>query len=197
MTAEPVPATDGGQDTDPALDGEGTEPEAEVRYLRPATNAPDEGEDPDEGEAPSGAGDEPIESDDTGEPEETEVSAAQAELNTTRDRTRAAWAWLATVFTPASGLYTDRQPAIAETVRRARDGSHLPDSGPVRVASQAHGYGHAALVAVLDTVKWLAAHPARLAALTVLVTVALAFPPTRHVAGWLLTPFSWAHAALT
>jgi|GEM_PF-5807645 len=127
------------------------------------------------------------------EPVEGSVAVSESE---SAGRFAALTPWLVQAFTPCSGLYTERQPTIAETVRRARDGDQLPDSGPLRLASQVHGYGHAAFSAAVDTAKWLTAHPARLAVLFTLLAVALAFPTTRHMAGFLLTPFAWAHTAL-
>lgn len=104
--------------------------------------------------------------------------------------------WLTAVFAPASGLYTERQPAIAETVRRAREGGQLPAAGPLRTLGIGYGYVAAGYKAVSDTTAWVVAHPARLAVLAVLVGLALVFPPTRYVAGYLLTPFVWAQHAL-
>lgn len=154
--------------------------EAEVRYLHPVEDTPD-----------GAAEDAEAHADAVGEEAQGESESESA------GRLAVLTPWLVQVFTPASGLYTERQPTIAEIVRRARDGDQLPDSGPLRFASQAHGYSHAAFVVVADTAKWLAAHPARLGVLCALVAVALAFPATRHVAGFLLTPVAWAHQALT
>ncbi|TDX84964.1 hypothetical protein [Amycolatopsis arida] len=108
----------------------------------------------------------------------------------------AAAAWLRAAFTPDSGLYTDRQPSIAETVRRARHGSQLAERGPLRTASIGYGWVAAANKAVCATWVWIVDHPARLAVVTTLAALALAFPPTRQLAVWLLTPVVWLHAAL-
>lgn len=105
-------------------------------------------------------------------------------------------AWLREAFTPDSGLYTDRQPSIAETVRRAQRGSHLPDAGPLRTAGKAHGYLAAANKAVAATWVWIVDHPARLVTFTALVALALVFPATRQLVSLLLTPFAWAQQAL-
>lgn len=104
--------------------------------------------------------------------------------------------WAADTFTPHSGLYADRQPSIEETVRRASHGGQLPDAGPLRTAAQAHGYLAAANTALCDTWKWVVNHPARLAVFSVLIALAVAFPPTREALSILLTPFVWARAAL-
>lgn len=104
--------------------------------------------------------------------------------------------WLRAAFTPDSGLYTDRQPSIAETVRRARRGSHLAEQGPLRTASTGYSWLAAANKAVCATWVWVVDHPARLAVVTTLAALALAFPPTRQFAVWLLTPVVWLHTAL-
>lgn len=105
--------------------------------------------------------------------------------------------WLRTAFVPDSGLYTDRQPSIAETMRRAKHGGQLSAVGPLRTASTVHGYGAAANKAVALTWMWIVDHPARLGVVTVLVVLAIVYPPTRHVLGVLLTPAVWAQQALT
>src|SRR5699024_898649 len=176
-------------------EGEADRESAEVRHLHPVEDSPAEPVESVEqdAEAPAEA---PAEVTAEATAEVTaEATADEAEPDGSRVAALAAWAWLA--FTPASGLYTARQPRLEDTVGRARDGDQLPDSRPLRLASQAHGYSHAAFVAVADTAKWIAAHPARLGVLAALVAVALAFPATRHVAGFLLTPFAWAHTALS
>ncbi len=112
--------------------------------------------------------------------------------------TRAAepFAWLREAFTPDSGLYTDRQPSIAETMRRARRGDQLSAVGPLRTAAIAHGWIAAGNKAVAITWGWISDHPARQAVLGVLLTLAVLYPPTRHLIGYSLTPFVWAQHAL-
>lgn len=122
-----------------------------------------------------------------------EDSGSAGEVGHSRAATTA---WLRAAFTPRSGLYTEQQPAIAETVRRAHHGSHLPAAGPLRTASRAHGYLSAANKAVAHTWVWIVDHPARLTTVTLLLTLALAFPATRQALSLLLAPFSWAHHAL-
>lgn len=106
-------------------------------------------------------------------------------------------AWLRTAFIPDSGLWSDRQPSVEETVRRARRGQQVAEAGPLRHLAVAHGHAAAVNKAVCHAWVWIVDHPARLAVVTALLTVALAWPPTRAVAALLLTPFTWAHAALT
>lgn len=96
---------------------------------------------------------------------------ADAEAGPAGQRAEQAAAFLRAAFTPASGLYTDRLPSIAETVRRAKAGAHVAEAGPLHKASTAYGYLAAAIKAVAITVMWLVEHPARL--LTVLLLVAL------------------------
>lgn len=110
---------------------------------------------------------------------------------------RRAASWAKTVFTPASGLYNDRQPSVAETVRRARCGTQYADTSPLRVLGTAHGWLAAANKAVVHTWVWVVDHPARLTVVLVLATVAFAFPATRHVAAALLTPVTWAQHVLS
>jgi hypothetical protein len=105
-------------------------------------------------------------------------------------------AWLREAFTPDSGLYTDRQPSIAETMRRAKAGRQLADTGPLRVLGTAHGYVAAANKAVVRTWEWVVDHPARLAVFTALMVLAVAFPPTRQLLAWLLAPITWVQQAL-
>lgn len=113
------------------------------------------------------------------------------------DRLAAVYAFLAEAFTPASGLYRDRQPAPKEVLDRAKHGQHLPEVGAARTAAQAYGYAAAANRMVASTWCWIVDHPARVAVVTALLAVALAWEPTRVAAGWALAPFSWAHTALT
>lgn len=112
------------------------------------------------------------------------------------ETTGGAVAWVRAVFVPESGLYTDRQPSIAETVRRARRGRQLADRGALRNLGVAHGYLAAANTAVADTWKWIVNHPARLIVFLAVLGLAIAFPPTRHVIALLLTPIAWVHNAL-
>lgn len=97
------------------------------------------------------------------------ADVAEPEPGKNRERAEKALVFLKTAFTPQSGLYTDRQPTIAETVRRAEAGDHLGLAGPLRKAAIGYGYFTAAVDAVCLTVMWLARHPARLL-LTLLVT---------------------------
>ncbi|RAS57831.1 hypothetical protein C8D87_12114 [Lentzea atacamensis] len=100
------------------------------------------------------------------------------------------------LIVPHSGLYTDRPATPAEIVRRARLGSQVPAAGVLRAASTAYGYGAAGATVLLRTVEWVIRHPARLGLAVLLLALALAFPATRQVAVFLLTPFTWAHDAL-
>lgn len=104
--------------------------------------------------------------------------------------------WMRAVFVPDSGLYADRQPSIAETVRRARHGRQLADRGALRGLGVAHGYLAAANTAVVDTWKWIVNHPARLITFVALLGLAIMFPPTRHLIAMLLTPIAWVQHAL-
>lgn len=106
----------------------------------------------------------------------------------------AAWMWA--VFVPDSGLYNDRQPSIAETLRRARLGPQLANGGALRRLSIAHGYLAAANTALVDTWKWIVNHPARLGVFVVLLGVAIAFPVTRHLLAALLAPIAWTQHML-
>lgn len=105
-------------------------------------------------------------------------------------------AWLREVAVPGSGLYTDRQPSVSEIVRRARRGSQVAAHGPLRALSTVHGYVAAANKAVATTWVWIVDHPARLFVATVLLALAVVYPPTRHLLVWLLAPFAWAYDAL-
>ncbi len=124
---------------------------------------------------------------------EPEVPLDQANTNT---RAAETFAWLREAFTPDSGLYADRQPSIAETMLRAHHGDQLSAVGPLRTVAKGHGYLAAANKAAMHTWVWIVDHPARLAVVTALLTLAIAYPPTRHLIGYLLTPFAWAHQAL-
>jgi hypothetical protein len=104
--------------------------------------------------------------------------------------------WMRTVFVPDSGLYVDRQPSIAETVRRARHGRQLADRGALRGLGVAHGYLAAANKAVAHTWVWIVDHPARLVTFVALLGLAIMFPPTRHLIAMLLTPIAWVQHAL-
>lgn len=160
--------------------------ESTVRHLHPVetTSTPE----PIEGELVEG---------EEVEPGHDENDEGQGEDNEDDGRLRGACGWVVSTFTPASGLYTDRQPSIEETLRRARDGAQLPESGPLRAASRAYGYGAAAATAALETGKWVVAHPARLAVIATLMTLALLFPPTRHALAVSLSPLVWLHTALS
>lgn len=130
------------------------------------------------------------------DPPETNTTSPASTGSAAAEAASQAQAWLRDAFTPDSGLYTDRQPSIAETVRRARDGSQLADTGPLRRLSVAHGYLAAANKAVCTTWVWVVDHPARLSVAAVLFGLAFAFPPVRHVLALLLTPVVWAQQAL-
>ena len=105
-------------------------------------------------------------------------------------------AWMREAFAPGSGLYADRQPSIAEVVRRAKHGGQLATHGPLRHIAKAHGYVAAANKAVCDTWVWIVNHPARLVVALGLLGLAVAFPTTRHLISLLLAPFTWARQAL-
>ena len=119
---------------------------------------------------------------------DTEIAAAET--------TGGAAAWVRAVFVPESGLYADRQPSIAETVRRARRGRQLADRGALRGLGVAHGYLAAANKAVAHTWVWIVDHPARLVTFLALFGLAIAFPPTRYAISLLLTPIAWMQHAL-
>ena len=104
--------------------------------------------------------------------------------------------WVRAAFAPGSGLYTDRQPSIAETMRRAKRGGQIADTGPLRVAATVHGYLAAANKAACQTWMWIVDHPARLAVFGVLLALAVVFPPTRQLLAWVLAPIVWAGQAL-
>ena len=111
-------------------EGEADPESAEVRHLHSV-------EDTAAGVEQSGVTsfDEPVEQGSVTVEEPVEEPVAQVveatpdggELDESRGRLAALAAWARVAFTPASGLYTERQPTIAETVRRARDGDQLPD----------------------------------------------------------------------
>lgn len=173
MSADPAENTE--VEASPASEQEHT-----VRHLQPV-------QDGESAEVEPVESTEPVEGDNEDQDDEPTGEAG---------RLRAAYAWAVTTFTPESGLYTERQPSIEETLRRAKHGQQLPDSGPLRAASKAYGYGAAAAIAALDTARWIVAHPARLAVLGVLLTLATLFPATREVMSILLAPFVWAQQAL-
>lgn len=129
---------------------------------------------------------------------EVENTAPVAETDTGHTATSGTGggAWLRAAFTPGSGLYTDRQPSVAETVRRAKRGGQLADHGPLRVMAVGHGYFAAVNKAVCQTWIWVVDHPARLVVAGVLLTLAISFPTTRHLLGLLLTPVVWVQQAL-
>lgn len=129
-----------------------------------------------------------------GGPSVDEVAEA-AELAKQGGRDRAV-AWMREVFIPGSGLYHDRQPSIAEGIRRAKTGSQLATGGPLRVIGKTHGYATAAYKAWSDTKVWIVSHPARLTVFIALMGLAIAFPFTRGLLHLALTPFAWAYQAL-
>lgn len=116
--------------------------------------------------------------------------------NGVRGQASGAMSVVRAVFIPDSGLWHDRQPSIAETARRARRGGHVAERGPLRVISTVHGYLAVANKAVCQTWLWIVEHPARLVTVLAVLGLAIAFPPTRHLLAWLLTPIVWVQHAL-
>ncbi|GAA0645700.1 hypothetical protein GCM10010174_80900 [Kutzneria viridogrisea] len=125
-----------------------------------------------------------------------EDTAPDTEVEDGPSATPRAVAWLRSAFTPESGLYADRQPSIAEILRRAKAGAQLSERGPLRALATAHGYVAAANKAICDTWVWIVAHPSRLIMVSALVVLAIAFPVTRHLLAVLLTPITWVQQAL-
>lgn len=111
-------------------------------------------------------------------------------------RVRAALVWTRTAFAPQCGLYTDAPPSIAEIRARGRLGGQVAELGPLRTLSI--GYSHFAVgnKIAMRTWEWVVDHPARIGTVALLVTLALVFPTTRHLLGYLLTPVVWAQQAL-
>ncbi len=105
-------------------------------------------------------------------------------------------AWIREAFVPGSGLYADRQPSIAEGLRRAKHGGQLATHGPLRHIAKVHGYAAAVNKAVCDTWVWVFSHPARFLVALGLLGLAVAFPATRYLISLLLAPFTWARQAL-
>jgi hypothetical protein len=130
-------------------------------------------------------------------PDEDNTEAAPAtEVPTEPDATTKAVAWAKAAFSPGSGLYTDRQPTIAEITRRAKDGKQLGENGPLRKMAKVYNYGAAANKAACLTWAWVVDHPARFAVVMALASLLLVFPATRHLLSVLLTPVVWFQQSL-
>lgn len=109
-----------------------------------------------------------------------------------------AWGWAKETFNPDSGLWSTRPLAPDEVIDRAKNGSQLPATGPLRTVSIGYGWVAAVGSVVLIAVDWaLFKHAARAAVFSVILTGLLIYPPTRLAIGYALLPLAWAHDLLT
>lgn len=165
-------------------------PETEETTEFPATAAADTATPEDAVEGPAA-----VEENEDGPGDDSVLGRVKQLRAPTVDRA-AMLAWLKAAVTPESGLYTDRPASVGEIVRRAQHGTHLPEQGPMRAVSKGYGYVAAANKVTVRTWEWIVDHPARLAVVVVLLTVAIAFPVTRHLLGYLLAPITWVQQGL-
>lgn len=161
-----------------------TEP---VRYLQPVPEDGDSGgrvviDQPDHDVAePDSSTNEP-DGDNANEPDEA-VESTAAETGWMQQ-------WFTDVLAPQSGLWTDRQPSVRDTVLRAKHGTQTAETGLVHTAHVVDSWITAGGKIVLRSAEWVWDHPARRMLTLVLLGLLILFPATRIGLGGLLWPLA-------